>query len=342
MSFSTPLITATLVAVSIVVPQKSYAETPPSDTGFESPHFSGSANCGVCHNQLRDAAGVDVSLEQEWKTTMMANSARDPLWQAKVASELRRNPQLAPTINSACTRCHAPMASVEAEADGVELELFRDGVLDATHPDYDAAMDGVSCTLCHQIEDDGQLGTEAGASGGFSINLAERLAYGPKVQPTINPMRNETGFTPMHGPHMSGSEVCGTCHDLKTPFVDVDGVVVPQTDHAGFPEQMVYTEWLNSAYAPGGKFDKSCQDCHMPETDGVKLANRRLLPPQLPRREQRDAGADRCQQRGTRGDGRRLHPRDRGQPGPSRRRGGIVDPPAADRRRSPEGLGPCA
>ena len=94
-------------------------------------------------------------------------------------------------------------------------------------------------------------------------------------------MRNETGFTPTHGPHMSGSEVCGTCHDLKTPFMDGDGVVVPQTDHAGFPEQTAYTEWLNSAYAPGRKFDKSCQDCHMPETDGVKLANRpRWLTPE--------------------------------------------------------------
>jgi len=271
------LVSAALGVACMLFPPGSFAQLPPlppSDANFESAHFSGSANCGVCHNGLIDATGLDVSLEQAWKTTMMANSARDPLWQAKVASELRRNPQLAPAINAACTRCHAPMASVEAEADGVELALFKGRLLDAAHPDYDAAMDGVSCTLCHQTEDDGQLGTEAGASGGFSINLAERVAYGPKVLPRIDPMRNDTGFTPMHGPHMSGSEVCGSCHDLKTPFVDGEGVVVPQTDHAGFPEQMVYTEWLNSAYAPGKKFDKSCQDCHMPETDGVKLANR--------------------------------------------------------------------
>ncbi len=277
MPMSHRLTAAVLTAAWLLFPCRALAATAPlplPDAGFESAHFSGSGNCGVCHNGLRDVEGNDVSLERDWKTTMMANAARDPLWQAKLASELKRNPHLEQTINATCTRCHAPMANVESEADGVDLALFNDGVLDATHPDYDAAMDGVSCTLCHQIQDDGRLGTEDGASGGFSINLSEKVAYGPGAAPRINPMRNESGFTPMHGAHMSGSEVCGSCHDLKTPFVDAEGLVVPETAHAGFPEQMVYTEWLHSAYAPGRRIDKSCQDCHMPEADGVKLANR--------------------------------------------------------------------
>lgn len=275
----------TVVTVSFLFSTVLLAETlplPPTNPDFVSTHFSGSANCGACHNQLFDAEGTDVSLENDWKTTMMANASRDPLWQAKVASEMKRNPHLGKHIGNICARCHTPMASVEAEADGLDLDIFKNGLLDPNHLEFDAAMDGVSCTLCHQIEDDGQLGTEAGASGGFSVNLSERLAYGPKVLPRINPMRNESGFTPTHGAHLSGSEVCGSCHDLKTAFVDGEGNVVDfEAAHGGFPEQMVYTEWENSAYAPGRKLDKSCQDCHMPESDGVKLANRpRWLSPE--------------------------------------------------------------
>ena len=141
-------------------------------------------------------------------------------------------------------------------------------------------MEGVSCTLCHQIEDDAALGTEAADSGDFSINPWQRVAYGPKPNPRINPMRWNTGFTPTYGPHMGRSEVCASCHDLKTAFVDADGrFVVRDRAHGVFPEQMVYSEWENSAYADGGALQASCQDCHMPETDGVKLANRpRWLP----------------------------------------------------------------
>lgn len=253
---------------------------PPTDGRFTSSHFSGSANCGECHNRLRDAQGNDVSIEKDWKITMMANSARDPLWQAKVASELRRNPQLERELNAVCTRCHAPMANVEAELAWRDLRLFEHGTIDVDHPDYDAAMDGVSCTLCHQIQDDGTLGTEAGDSGNFSIDPWRRLAYGPKENPRINPMRRNTGFTPTYGAHLSDSAVCASCHDLKTSFVDAEGQLVDLQDlHGGFPEQMVYSEWENSAYADGGALQASCQDCHMPETDGVKLARRpRWLP----------------------------------------------------------------
>ena len=271
-------IIAALFAFSFGVPEETSADAlplPASDANFVSAHFSGSANCGACHNGLRDPEGNDVSLERDWRITMMANASRDPLWQAKVASELKRNPQLGAEINAGCTRCHAPMANVEAEAVGRELAIFEDGLINPSHPLFDAAMDGVSCTLCHQIDDNGELGTDDAASGRFAINLDERLAYGPKLLPRVNPMLTETGFTPTHGAHMSGSEVCGTCHDLRTNFVDGDGEPVDtDTVHGGFPEQMAYTEWEHSAYAPGRRFDRSCQDCHMPETDGVKLANR--------------------------------------------------------------------
>jgi len=248
---------------------------PAGDKSFVSDHFSGSATCAECHNGLRDSDGTDVSIESDWKTSMMANAAIDPFWQAKVASEMKRNPSLEHELQHVCTRCHAPMANVEADLQGVGLTLFEHGEIDPTHPYFDEAMDGVSCTLCHQIEDSELLGTEAADTGGFTIDPSSRVSYGPVPAPQINPMLNSSGFTPVHSAHMSSSEACAACHDLRTPFVDGDGLPVSIDGlPAHFPEQMVYSEWENSIYAGEGEEARSCQDCHMPATDGVKLASR--------------------------------------------------------------------
>ena len=251
-----------------------------NDATFTSTHFSGSSNCALCHNGLTDATMLDVSIESDWSTSMMANSTRDPFWRAKVASEIRRNPQHKALLDKKCSRCHAPMANVEASFDGSPVEILGNGFLNPANYYYNNAMDGVSCTVCHQIEDNGTLGTLAGFSGAYSIvNLgtsAERTAFGQYTDPAINPMLINTGFRPAYGAHISSSELCSTCHNLKTPFVDSAGVVVSTTPETEFPEQMVYSEWENSAFA-AGPTTRSCQDCHMPKTDAVKIANRPMF-----------------------------------------------------------------
>ena len=63
------------------------------DDTFTTNHFSGSQNCISCHNGLSDTTnGKDVSIVDAWQSSMMANAAIDPLWRAKVASEVKRNP----------------------------------------------------------------------------------------------------------------------------------------------------------------------------------------------------------------------------------------------------------
>jgi len=91
-------------------------------------------------------------------------------------------------------------------------------------------------------------------------------------------MLMNSGFRPLYGAHTASSELCATCHNLKTPFVDDLGEVV-STPETEFPEQMVFSEWENSIFG-SGPTKTSCQDCHMPKTDGVKLSNRpRTLAP---------------------------------------------------------------
>lgn len=255
---------------------------PEGDAAFVSAHFSGSQNCGVCHNNLSDRTGSDVSIEQDWSASMMANASRDPFWRAKVASEIKRNPALKDVIDDKCSKCHAPMANVEAKQDGAPVEILGEGFLNPANPYHDPAVDGVSCTLCHQIDDDGKLGSLESFSGGYSIarlgEAGERWAFGQYLDPRVNPMLMNSGFRPLYAAHTASSELCATCHNLKTAFVDDLGEVV-STAETEFPEQMVFSEWENSVFG-SGPTKTSCQSCHMPKTDGVKLSNRpRTLAP---------------------------------------------------------------
>ena len=79
-------------------------------TDFSSSHFSGSGKCALCHSALTDSAGNDVSIDADWRLTMMANSSKDPFWQAKVSSEVARNRALSAVIEDKCATCHTPMA----------------------------------------------------------------------------------------------------------------------------------------------------------------------------------------------------------------------------------------
>ena len=242
---------------------------PVGDATFTSEHFSGSDNCTMCHNNLSDNQGNDVSIEKDWSATMMANSTRDPFWKAKVRTELNRNPHLADVINDKCSRCHAPMANFEAKKNNEPIEILDSGFLNASNSRHDDAMNGVSCTLCHQIQDSPKLGTLESFTGKYEIGNNKEI-YGPYDNLFANPMVMNTGYTPAYSLHTKESEMCATCHNVKTPYVDENGVVLSTTLESEFPEQMPYSEWLHSDYAG----TNSCQSCHMGRANGVPISNR--------------------------------------------------------------------
>ena len=241
--------------------------------GFEGDFFSGAGQCSDCHNDLTDELGNDVSIVRDWSTSMMANSARDPYWIAKVAAEVQRNPSLADEIDDTCSRCHAPMANDTGRKQNTPVKLLGDNsILNDDNALFDHAMEGVSCTLCHQVRDDGLLGTVEGTSGNFDIAVqarrSDRPAYGPYVDPLGVRMRTQSQFNPVFGEHITQSKTCAACHDLRTPAFGEQGETLA-SDY--FPEQMVYSEWLNSVYAQPGESERNCQSCHMPEVEGSML-----------------------------------------------------------------------
>jgi len=245
-----------------------------SDPNFKTTHFSGSKNCAICHNSLKDENNVDVSVELDWGSTMMANAARDPLFRAKMASETIRNPSLKSVIEEKCSRCHTPMANVEAQESEQMVSLLPPGFLSENHALYDAAMDGVSCTVCHQIEDSLTLGTIDSFTGNYTINSLQTI-YGPFTNPLVSPMVGSSGYTPEYSSHISSSKLCSTCHNLYTDIVDIN---TGELTGEQFPEQNIYNEWEQSSFADEVN-GKTCQDCHMPETNGVQVSSIGVLAP---------------------------------------------------------------
>ena len=227
-------------------------------------YFSASGACAACHGVMVDETGQDVSNVNQWRSTMLANAARDPYWQATVRSEVQLAPHLSAVIQEKCAACHMPMAATSLRFEEKEALIFDQGMSSSDHPLHNLALDAVSCTLCHQL-DSGNFGQPESFSGGYLVDAAlpagERLLYGPyEVAADLTGiMQSASGFVAAQGLHMAQSEQCAACHDLYTPYIDDQGEVVGE-----FAEQLIYSEWENSAFAN----DKSCQDCHMPLAEG--------------------------------------------------------------------------
>ena len=250
-----PRISALTLAV-VLSGASGCASTPARDGLFQT-----SDQCAACHNGLVTPAGEDVSIASDWKSTMMAHSARDPYWQAGVRRETMDHPGAQAAIEDECSTCHMPMARTQAKAEGRTGSIFAHLPLTADASGEAAlAADGVSCTACHQITSD-NLGTPASFTGGFVIDTTrpaeQRQIFGRfRVDSgrTVL-MRSATGFVPSEGAHIRSSELCATCHTLITEALGPDGRPVGR-----LPEQVMYLEWQHSAF----RGTQSCQSCHMP------------------------------------------------------------------------------
>ncbi len=93
------------------------------------PKFQTSDRCIACHNGLTAPSGKDVSIGFDWRSTIMANSSRDPYWQASVRREDLEHPESKAKIEDECAACHMPIARYEAEVEGPPRRSFRSSAL---------------------------------------------------------------------------------------------------------------------------------------------------------------------------------------------------------------------
>jgi hypothetical protein len=264
----------------------------PAVSGHEGVAFATSDNCLACHNGLIASDGEDVSIGVSWRASMMANSSRDPYWQASVRRETIDHKMHGDAIQDECAICHMPMARATAHANGGRGQVFA--LTPGERGDSDAhklAADGVSCTLCHQIGAD-KLGTRESFVGGFTLSARSTdglRMFGPYEieKGLMRTMRSVTDFSPTKADHLRQSDLCATCHTLYTEAYGPNGEVV-----GSLPEQMPYLEWKHSAFAratepaaprPEGEAvtpklrssegGRTCQSCHMPDIESAPIAS---------------------------------------------------------------------
>lgn len=258
--------------------------------------------CYFCHANWDEE---DEPFER-WSGSMMANSVRDPVFQAALTianQDMQQAGQL-------CLRCHAPagwLAGRATPADGSAL----------TWTDYE----GVSCHLCHRLvdpipspenppeDDEILLLLEQGNAprGHLRSSARERVpttSHGGQY--VVDPQDRRRGPFQLQNfyyhdwrrsPYHRESLLCATCHEVSNPAFTRSGGPTPSASDAyvlgpldaqhpthektdEFPLERTFTEWSLSSFAAGpiemgGRFGgnktavSSCQDCHMPDTDGT-------------------------------------------------------------------------
>jgi hypothetical protein len=259
-----------------------------------------SMGCTFCHS------GYDEAQEpyERWSGSMMANSMRDPVFLAAltIANQDMQG------SGSLCIRCHSPGGWLNGRStpadgsalDGTDFEgvtchvchRLVDPVPSPSNPPEDSAILAMLANP-PSTSHGGQyvLDPEDRRRGPF--DLGEFFSYHDWRQ----------------SPYHRESLLCATCHEVSNPAFTRDGVPrasrvpppgeehetgtyslgplgVPHPTHDKrdeFPLERTFTEWSLSDFADGpiemgGRFGgnqtavSSCQDCHMPDTDGTACA----------------------------------------------------------------------
>jgi hypothetical protein len=194
-----------------------------------------STNCTFCHSDFSPTfAPFDT-----WVSSMMGQSARDPVWHATLAIAN----QDAKLAGEYCIRCHAPGAWLGGRsASGTTADF--------TYEDWD----GINCHFCHRVVNP-QLGSDSAV--GYNAPNQDPTPDPEVISPlaaaglipqghgnaryVVDPRdvrRGPFSDVPVnfHGqslwgepvwlitsPFHSKSEFCGTCHDVSNPVFTKNG-----------------------------------------------------------------------------------------------------------------------
>lgn len=201
--------------------------------------FPSAEYCGHCHEEAY----------RQWRQALHSNSFRTPFYRASVNILIRTK---GIEFSRHCDSCHNPIAVVSgALTKGAHVDRSFDG-------------DGVTCTVCHSIQN---LKSTSG-NGGYVLGVpAVMVDENDKRIPGEVPFGDIFEHPERHSKAVMQSfyrspEFCAACHKANLPN--------PLNDYKFIRAFTVYDEWQNSKFSQRNPltFYKSdfvkCQNCHMP------------------------------------------------------------------------------
>lgn len=250
--------------------------------------FMSSDQCMSCHAGDNSpfgpnliSQGVEVSAHGEWQWSMMGLAGRDPIFYSQLETEsnlyAKVGNQLSPEqIQNLCLHCHGVMGQRQFSADHPG-ELFT--LAQAARPEnkqyHSLQLDGVSCTVCHQMADPSNDDLTQTRTGDFRVSPRENgnlQIHGPLAAPETFPMVESLAALPKESAFVKDSKLCASCHTVYLPVLDTQGKILGHKY-----EQATYLEWVNSDFGDGRPQAQSCQECHMPDVfAGQVLSNQKI------------------------------------------------------------------
>jgi tetratricopeptide (TPR) repeat protein len=195
--------------------------------------------CGHCHEEAY----------RQWRQALHSNSFRTPFYRASVNILIRTK---GIEFSRHCDSCHNPIAVVSG------------GLTKDSHVDRSFDGDGLTCTVCHSIQN---LQSTSG-NGGYVLGVpAVMVDENGKRIPGEVPFGEILEHPERHSKAVMQSfyrtpEFCAACHKANLPN--------PLNEYKFIRAFTVYDEWQNSKFSQRNPltFYKSdfvkCQNCHMP------------------------------------------------------------------------------
>ncbi|PWB73431.1 MAG: hypothetical protein C3F15_09700 [Holophagae bacterium] len=201
------------------------------------------ADCGNCHEEQ----------EAEWRLSNHASAGEDAWVRDLFSGDGTAGGGAGyvfldthdPGETGFCATCHTPMADV-----------FSPGNVMLNEVTSTAALEGISCIACHQMDSVNDNVQALHLLGNATYRFPDGRPFIPTQEFVWGPLDDIAfgGMKPSYAPLFSDSLLCASCHEYNRPGTAIPG-------------QTTYTEWLASPYAVPGAGFRSCQDCHMPEED---------------------------------------------------------------------------
>ena len=204
--------------------------------------FDDPGECRMCH--LTQAGGNPVTIASDWQGSMMAHSARDPIFYAAVAVANKYQSG----AGEFCIRCHSPTGWLEGRSTPPTGEALTGNDLN-----------GVQCDACHRMKDPMIPDSTANpavpgyGNGMFVVQVPKLPKRGP-FSDAYQIHRVEADSFQRSG------NFCGVCHNVSNPLYAANPITQPPHEYS--PIERTHSEWLLSWYAQQGEAG-NCQACHM-------------------------------------------------------------------------------